>query len=154
MNRYLIVVAAVLLPAQALADWQYTRWGMTPAQVQQASRGAAKQNPNVVADTGTHRSERALLSARYRAGRFAFRALFFFDNASQKLVKVRLLLTGGGHCTDLRADLMNVYGAPLSQAAGIATRWRDTKRRNTVTHADWGGGGCQVEYEPLGSSGL
>lgn len=144
---------AILLPAPAAADWQYTRWGMTQQQVMAASKGAARQNPNLVADTGTHRNERALLAAPYSAGRLSFRAQFFFDNGQQKLVKVRLVLTAGADCTDVRAELMNLYGQPLSRAAGVVVRWQDTKRRNTVTLANWGSGGCNLEYEPLDQSG-
>lgn len=144
---------AALLVSPAAADWQYTRWGMTPQQVIAASKGAARQNANVAVDTGTHRDERALLDAPYSAGRMSFRVQFFFSNANRRLVKVRLVLVGGADCSDVRADLMNVYGSPLSQAAGVVVRWRDTKRRNTVTLANWGGGGCHLEYEPLDQSG-
>lgn len=155
MMRLVWVWAAfsILMVSPAAADWQYTRWGMTPKQVVVASKGAARQNENVVADTGTHRNERALLAAPFSAGRLSFQAQFFFDNAQQKLVKVRLILAGGADCSDVRAELMNLYGQPLSQAAGVVVRWRDTKRRNTVTLANWGAGGCNLEYEPLDSSG-
>ena len=156
-NRFLakiiVTLAAVLFAAPAAADWQYTRWGMTPQQVTAASRGVAKTNPAEVSDTGTHRSERALLAGPYSAARMSFRAVFYFGNADKKLSKVHLILQGGADCTDVRAELMNLYGPPLSQAAGVVTRWRDTKRRNTVTLANWGGGGCNLEYEPLDVSG-
>lgn len=39
MRLFALGLAAVLLASPALADWQYTRWGMTPEQVVAASRG-------------------------------------------------------------------------------------------------------------------
>jgi hypothetical protein len=39
MRPLALGLAAMLLAPPALADWQYTRWGMTPEQVVAASRG-------------------------------------------------------------------------------------------------------------------
>ncbi len=34
-----IVLAALLVPVDAHADWQFTKWGMTPDEVHAASSG-------------------------------------------------------------------------------------------------------------------
>ncbi len=39
MRPLALGLAALLVASPALADWQYTRWGMTPEQVVAASRG-------------------------------------------------------------------------------------------------------------------
>ena len=68
---FVISIIAVLLIAQAPeahADWQYTRWGMTPQQVIDASGGRAVKNDNVSGDSTD--DAQGLLQAYYSMGTY------------------------------------------------------------------------------------
>jgi hypothetical protein len=58
----------------AKADWQYTKWGMTPQQVAAASGGNAQLETDGRGCTGT-----------YRVGKFKFDVTFEFDERARLL---------------------------------------------------------------------
>ncbi|MBI5940147.1 MAG: hypothetical protein HY859_06950, partial [Caulobacterales bacterium] len=48
-----VVVASLLAATPAAADWQWTKWGMTPSEVVSASDGKAKQtSPTILTILG------------------------------------------------------------------------------------------------------
>ena len=81
MLRGLILIAGVAcqLPTSALADWQYTRWGMSPKEVIAASKGAATETTLDQRKGGGTKGTEALLQAPYTSGKFQFRAMFNFS---------------------------------------------------------------------------
>ncbi len=90
---FVISIIAVLLIAQAPeahADWQYTRWGMTPQQVIDASGGQAVKNDNVSGDSAD--DAQGLLQAYYSMGTYKFMVVFLFDRSSGVLTMVQLKL--------------------------------------------------------------
>jgi hypothetical protein len=151
---FVISIIAVLLIAQAPeahADWQYTRWGMTPQQVIDASGGQAVKNDNVSGDSTD--DAQGLLRAYYIMGTYKFVAVFLFDRSSGVLTMVQLKLknleTEAGY--DLHAFLWGKYGAPLDQldlSDIAATTWRDERNYN---HVAWlrNGDTFKVQYKPL-----
>lgn len=115
MKRTIAFLCGVglMLPLPAAADWQFTKWGMTPAQVKAASKGAAKELlPDEAADSSPKDGHvKALLGSDYVSGNFTFRAYFRFD-AEQKLREVMLSNTSNG--SDILDALKEKYGPPIT----------------------------------------
>ena len=115
MKNWLCVATAMIIGATcfpAEGHWQFTRWGMTQAQVTKASQGrAVRATPKEVEDNSTGAGT-ADLKMEYRSGRFLFDA--FFQFGSGKLVQVVLMLKGDSTANQLERDLRSKYGMPLS----------------------------------------
>ncbi len=149
----LLLLAGTLIAAPASAHWQFTRWGMTPEQVQAAS-------PTV--QLGENRSasssaSRVLASAPYSANGMSFDVRFGFD-AGRRLNKVSLELADLSQCTALNAALRSVYGEPMPgdrSPVYFLARWRDERGGNMVNLLAIGGLGrpdtCSVDYQPIRS---
>jgi hypothetical protein len=97
------------VPHAALADWEYTKWGMQPAEVINASRGSAVAYADRDHDWDVFRAE---ASASYIWHGFAFTAYFLFHRDSKALNYVSLSLRAPEKCPDLDAKLRQVYGKP------------------------------------------
>ncbi len=100
--------ALIVLVSPAVANWQFTTWGMTPDQVTGAAHGGTH-----LVDPSTRDSidgDRILLEAPYSAGAFNFAAGFAFDSANH-LDRVHLVLQSGD-AVALRAALLKKYGDP------------------------------------------
>jgi hypothetical protein len=74
----------------ALADWQYTKWGMTVDQVIVASNGQMARCPRVCGKEGE--TETSLATGAYKSGKFDFTAFANFDNRTGELTSVKLYL--------------------------------------------------------------
>lgn len=130
----------------AKADWEYTKWGMTPQEVVSASDGRAKEGSDLRPDSDGNVSK---LIAPYKIGTFLFQADFGFD-ATDRLSSVTLVLndpsasmdmdmdadvdvgpgagthngtdtqmnTRNGTCLDLHLSVNTIYGRP--QGGGTA----------------------------------
>jgi hypothetical protein len=120
-------LACVATPA--MADWQYTRWGMTPAQVAVASHGAATTGNGEPGERVQGQEVGA--TGTYASGDFKFRSVFYFDRG--KLVDIRLKLIGGNQ-NDLRNSLDGLYGKPFKEYKGIlqVATYHDEKKNNRV----------------------
>ena len=147
--RAVIVAVCAMAPLAAKADWQYTRWGMSPAQVIQASQGAAAPFINA-GDTAEQRSK---VVAPYRSGRHTFRSRVVFDR-SDRLAIVMLELSDPSRCPELYADLTQAYGPPQATAkSGQLPRWWDRKNGNVVLLIDMVSTSCSIQYTPLVEAG-
>lgn len=139
-----IAFATLALGATAApAHWQYTKWGMTPAQVAAASKGkvAAPADP----------AEKAGNVGTYESGGRTFEAKFYY--ARGKLSEIMLYSEPGNSCYQLRRDLEGLYGEPMSRRDNPVLamyKWRDTKKGNVVTWSAIGGSRCILQYEGLG----
>ena len=132
----------------AAADWQYSQWGMSPAQVEAASGGAAKPNDERDLDAEGLRAE---LAAPYMAGSLPFTAVFRFD-AEDMLDDVALIPTGPVSCPVVRATLIDHHGTPEGKAdpqSAPTLRWHDLDANNLVVFLDLGGGHCSIQYSKL-----
>lgn len=145
-------IASLMYAYPAQADWQYTKWGMTPAEVTKASGG--KAGPN--ADTSQSTSdETAKLTLPYVTGDLSFSAYFLFDNRTDKLTSVRLKLSDGSRCGDLYRALALKYGnpdRPSRSALMTSAGWRDSANNTNVVFMEIGKGSCSVAYGPLSSA--
>lgn len=144
--KILLGLLLAQLSTSALADWQYTRWGMTPEQVAAASKGTVrvgKGDPRQefqgaeIGAVGTHVS-----------GRYMFKANFHFID--RKLVEVRLKLIGGDQYA-LKNDLLALYGKPFKESGELLslTTWFDPVRNNWIDLLILGPDYTVLEYRAL-----
>jgi hypothetical protein len=119
MIRFIICVslAALSCASAARADWQYTRWGMTPEQVVAASRGQVKLRPEKDWPRGADILTAA--TGEYEDGSMQFRSTFMFDTATKGLKCVAYGLTAPENDERFKAALVKQYG-PVESTSGIA----------------------------------
>ena len=144
----MVVVVAIWTVTPALADWQYTQWGMSPMAVQAASNGTAVVNQDRTLDAA---DLKAGLTAFYRGDKRPFTAVFLFDTAG-KLATVTLNPTDRISCDPIRQSLDAHYGTPASvdqQKYGQTARWNDVEGDNVVVFLDLGQGNCSIQYSAL-----
>lgn len=129
----------------AKADWQYTRWGMTPAQVAAASGGKVLAGVGRPGDRVDGQEVGAIGS--YTSGVFKFEAVFYFVGG--RLADIRLNLIAGDRYA-LKSSLDGVYGRPFRESGGglsIVT-YHDVKKNNRVDLFTIGELST-LEYRPL-----
>jgi hypothetical protein len=137
-----LIAATALAASPASANWQWTQWGMAPAQVIAASGGTvhAGSNPNV-------------LEGAYTAGGRTYAATFQFLNGG--LAKVELKLAGTAACESMTTDLANIYGKPDRTAFGNygigVGEWLDRSNGNDVV-VSFLVQKCSVAYAPLATA--
>jgi len=143
----LVAVAVSFYASPAFADWQYTKWGMTPNQVAVTSAGAVAVGPG---DSGDRHPGATLdATGSYVSGEYRFKANFYFENG--KLAEVRLqLLTDdpGNDNVKLRNSLQGQYGAPYENSGFIMT-FHDQTKNNRVDLMTIPGSGARIVYRPL-----
>ena len=142
------LAAFAVLTEPALADWQYTRWGMSPDEVKKASDDAAVENPDRGLDAD---GLKAQLVAPYQGATVPFSAVFLFG-IRDRLAVVTLNPRDPASCARLPGALQAHYGPPLASqdiGKGKSARWNDYGNDNVVNFLDLGGGGCSIEYSKL-----
>ncbi|MDB5575300.1 MAG: hypothetical protein JWR80_476 [Bradyrhizobium sp.] len=144
-------IASIAAGLPARADWQYAKWGMTPAEVLAASAGKASTFTSQV--TGKIAVK---LKAPHNAGDYEFQALFGFDAGTDKLSSVQLILLGASKCDALRDELIVKYGSPVRVTSSSLSKdaiWLDKGDNNRVAINNIGPGTvCSLEYSSLSSS--
>jgi len=154
----------------ALADWQYTRWGMSPEQVVQASRGKATPvPPEAVARELKHlhtpdpiallKSSVTVSSSTF--GTVIFDVLFLFKAPERSLVKILLVKDNckDTEYYDLKYQLSLKYAHPFETVPDFygfykSATWR-TAPDGDVVLLSWSKMGrvpdCQITYERMPS---
>ena len=151
MRSAAFIVAGLLSAtsvAPAAADWQYTQWGMSAAQVKAASEGVAQDNRDRTLDPA---GMTATLIAPFQGEALSFTAVFLFD-AADRLTTVTLNPVEGVACPAIVDALDATYGKPEGRAdMGQATtmRWNDLDDDDRVVFLDLGQGNCTVQYSKL-----
>jgi hypothetical protein len=179
MKLFGIVLALACCAASAAkADWEYTKWGMTPQQVVSASKNLAKEGSDLHPDSDGNVTK---LVAPYQSGKFSFEAQFGFD-AADRLSSVTLVLkdksthmdmdsmdmddksmhmhmqmdADQGVCHDLDVSLNTAHGAPPYHGAShlyAIEKWQDQKNKNNVDYHALYQVGCYVQYSAIKSAG-
>ena len=169
-----IALALVCCGASAAkADWEYTKWGMTPEQVASAAKNLTRASSDLRPDSDGNVTK---LVAPYHGGKFSFEAQFGF-NPADRLSSVTLVLkdkTAGmgmgmdmgmsmdmgadmnmdqGGCHDLLVSVKTKYGPPQGGRSAhmqyIIETWQDRKNKNNVTYTVLDGVGCYVQYSAI-----
>lgn len=128
----LVSYAALLLTVStvpAIAGWQFTKWGQTPAQVVAASNGSVKliTSPKEQENLG-RQGFRALATGHYATPKFDFDADFQFLEG--RLVAVGLDLRDYTQCPKLKAALSGKY---KDSADGLDADWIDKSAGNLIS---------------------
>jgi len=173
-----IALALTCYGAQtAKADWEYTKWGMTPQEVVSASKNLAKEGADLHADSDGNVTK---LVAPYQSRKFSFEAQFGFD-AADRLSSVTLVLNDKstdmdmesmdmddksmhmhehehmdrGVCHDLDLSLNTTFGPPPYHGAShlyAIEKWQDQKNKNNVDYHALYQVGCYVQYSAIKSA--
>lgn len=155
-----LCITLLLLSTPAAANWQHTRWGMTPEEVKAADPGAE----SIPASERKSKSA-ALLRAPYSASGMPFTADFIFHN--NRLSTVQLVPVDPDDGPRAAAILLRVYGRPISNephrpiSSGCYSSgsiWRDEIGRNQIGYS-WfncpqlkGAKRTSITYQPLTTS--
>jgi hypothetical protein len=157
--KWLLFAMTALIAIPAHADWQFTRWGMTPDQVVAASKGAARLATEEEAarfDGPRQKQRRTLAVGSHTAAGIALSVRFVFEN--NRLVLVSTGVTRPEDAEPLRQAMLMRYGQPaFVSRVSVLTQlgWSDRDRGNKVELIQTNSGnGSSVNYSPLSSSGL
>ncbi|MGE0725312.1 MAG: hypothetical protein AB7O45_13115 [Alphaproteobacteria bacterium] len=151
----ILCALAACISFPALADWQYTRWGMSPAEAIEASSGALRA-PTDAERRGLRRQDRIEPGAigTYEVGGLAYSVDLGFDERG-KLALVALKLLDWGRRHEVQDSLIGTYGAPIESrrdSYGVDEAWRDAARGNLVRlYVAPAIRSLTVLYSPLGS---
>jgi hypothetical protein len=135
----------------AFADWQYTKWGMTPEQVVAASKSKAAIGSGEPGDLIRGSPLQVGAVGTYASGKWQFKAKFYFDNKKLDFVQLNLL-NGESGCGSLWADMKSVYGKPFSESEDAITHlaiWQDEAKNNRIALFEIGRSSCSIDYKPL-----
>jgi hypothetical protein len=145
-------VALAVWSGPAAANWQYTRWGMSPDQVIAASKNKA----HTASDPAMHGTDEArnLLDGKYQSQGFDFDINFLFD-PSNKLSHVNLHLVTPADCPKLQGRLSNIYGPPKTSATPIVSfaKWWDKRHGNVLVLMQIGDQSCKLDYMKYDEAG-
>ncbi len=108
-TTWLIGLAALLTTSPARADWQYTKWGMTPEQVVAASGGKAELLP--AQRRPPIPSLETVASGEFQDGALTLRTTFSF-NAVGGLACVFYGVTSHDGDAAFKSSLVSRYGPP------------------------------------------
>ena len=156
----LFIPALILLTLHditpAYSDWQFTKWDMTPEEVEKAASDKYKfysyTNKSGIINE---------LETEYKAGRFSFDVQLIFSKSANKLEKIILFMRSKepsrdlNQCRELYSALKLKYGYPIDKYNIKSTTkysWFDNKHGNTVKYFINNhpiNGGCSTDYFPL-----
>jgi hypothetical protein len=157
MKRYIMLALAIAAVPTAHADWQFTRWGMTPSEVVEAGKGTVTTVPEDQVSGRSFRTLRCTLEQTYKAGDMELRASMCFDS-SGKLTKVSVEPTekGGAQCGILETELTRKYGtnyATENDSVSHNLHWQDESRttdillyESLITRT------CHINYDAVSNS--
>lgn len=143
-------LVALAASSPALADWQYTKWGMSPDEVTSASKGKAYR----ITETpgSSYEGMTAANTGSYQIGQINLPVKFFYID--DKLSMVMLSGENDGLCYALRTVLDEQYGEPRSRSDRIVYEvfhWIDSDRGNRVQLTAFKNSSCSIYYFPLNS---
>jgi hypothetical protein len=146
MRNWIIAVAAISAAAPAQAHWQFTRWGMTPAQVMAASSGTARKGEG---DASAQGDATRQVVGDYAAGSFKFAVSYWFDGSG--LARITMSQKDDAMCRELQRDLTARYGEPVEYEGGSVQRrmWADKPSGNRVVLISTNLAFCELQYAPL-----
>jgi hypothetical protein len=155
MIRLVLLVALLVAAPEARADWEYTRWGMTPEQALTASNGQLKRCDPQYCRSQTTKLAQALLLGDYTSGEFNFVAFLLFDKRSTLLSQVTLKLKDLAKGSSLVGALRAKYGEPSDRrTTGVTDLWVWRGQEDQISYLGITGTSlieAVVGYQPPGS---
>lgn len=119
-----VVLVFALSPARARADWEYTKWGMTPEQVASASKGAVtvippgKREKGGIVESGAKGS--------YAMGAVKMDAGFLFEAKTGLLVCVVYTVINMAQNEMLETEMVKRFGPP-AKSSNLGGMGKDVK---------------------------
>ena len=149
--RFAVIAGGLMFGSTAAnADWEYTKWGMIPDQVIEASNGQAKKIEPL---TREYRLRGKWVRSIHKSAELAFDVVFRFDLNSRGLHKVHLKLQDKSHCDSLASMLKTRYGdsnAKVIMAGWRIFSWNDYKSNLRIRYIEGRIGGspvsCGIDY--------
>jgi hypothetical protein len=171
MVRTIAVLVVLLAASAAHADWQTTRWGMSPTELEARGKGnIVKASPNEINPYNQGRSAgttmaidpaNIVLTSAYNAEGITYDALYYFNSRGLFLVALISKSVEDGLKTSKLLDA--AYGAPdredkmgINEAYTgciVRRRWSAPRDGNLVTFFNLCGTRFEVRYEPLPAKG-
>lgn len=142
MRFVLAITALAFIATPAAADWNYTRWRMTPAEVVEASGGTAILQDRV----GSPGQTPIKVVGTQGIDGMPVAVIFMFDQG-QTLSMVQLQGTPS-QCGRILTGLSGKYGRAERAFPGFA-RWRSDADNVSVDYNNNDATGCIVTYQPL-----
>jgi hypothetical protein len=151
------------IPSGALANWQYTHWGMSPDEVVKASNGKASLvSADVVARADKSYGRVKLAESTTHLDNIPLNVGFIFSNETRSLVEVGLYKSdcSNSDTSALESRLGTDYGLPLSRENLILLdriTWLDRSSSDRIVLVVFKGvdsTSCLVRVEPGASGSL
>jgi hypothetical protein len=119
-------VALMIGPAMALANWEFTRWGMTVNEVERASRYSAIKNGQGYGCMLEIHDPTTFLGVRFSLVKFCF--------DDETLLESVDLLAGVNAYGAIEKALRRAYGAPQIPRGvdQLSSSWTDKERGNRI----------------------
>ncbi|MGE4047070.1 MAG: hypothetical protein AB7F35_19565 [Acetobacteraceae bacterium] len=118
MQRFLLVaLLAAGLAGTARADWQYTRWGMTPEQVVRASGGKVSVLPKADRRRVEDANLETSATGTFQDGTLSLRVMFSFDTRTGGLACVFHGVMDPRENDAFKALLLRRHGPPQDSSA-------------------------------------
>jgi hypothetical protein len=108
---------ATLLPASARAEWQYTRWDMTPEVAVKASNGGMKLLPAKDREKPSPMGTVKVAEGTFQDSEFRLTVEFLIDAKSGGLACVTYALFDARQNTAFRQAMIKRYGTPMGGAS-------------------------------------
>jgi hypothetical protein len=151
MRKIIFVCGTVALICATIdvarADWQYTKWGMTPDQVVSASNGSA----SIVPPNGG-----CPVQGTYKSGSQVFSMSACFDNNGLNQIELDMENATPSDAQQILAALTAKYGNPTPGDNPTAYQWTDLGSDNQIILWDFSlSGRVLIFYKPtLTGNGL
>jgi len=156
VDRSIIVVLALVLPCgasiPARADWQYTKWGMSPEEVLSQSNGNARRVPEAeIARLSPYsRDLVSFVRAAYVANGEKFVVSFQFGKNTKRLQRVDLDAADAANCSAYKFSLLDKFGSPIFKSADEKLLiWRDPPSGDAITWSYLPPSVCEIRFSPI-----
>src|SRR5471030_2630105 len=114
--------ALTIFGSNARADWQYTRWGMSPEAMEKASAG---KTGRVASDPSQSRSGLSrMVKGAYQSGNQEFSLSgYFYANRRLRMIALSITLPSPSQAGDVRGALVAKYGPPTIVRSSRSLEW-------------------------------
>ena len=118
----LLLISLAFVSQPALAEWEYTRWGMSPEALKQASDGAAIPVSGQGQQLTSDLQGKTLLKSTWTLDQYDFDVYFNFSGTEPALTEVVLIPRGNNQ--NLVSALSQKYGPPTTGVGSLRIQQR------------------------------